>query len=117
MPILFAILLSSLANIQDQLEDRFDQFGEDDLIFNVEKYINSITKESLKLIEKYRSDEGIECSVNLHRCACDCDPGLKKGVCDTPPAFRTLAVSIGGACFFHIGIVLPEYLNHFGLGF
>ena len=46
MPILFAILLSSLANIQDQLEDPFDQFGEDDLIFNVEKYINSITKES-----------------------------------------------------------------------
>jgi hypothetical protein len=46
MPILSAILLSSLANIQDQLEDPFDQFGEDDLIFNTEKYINSIAKDS-----------------------------------------------------------------------
>lgn len=42
MPILFAVLLSSLANIQSQLENPFDQYGEDDLIFNVDKFISSI---------------------------------------------------------------------------
>jgi len=34
--------LSSLANIQSQLENPFDQYGEDDLIFNVDKFISSI---------------------------------------------------------------------------
>jgi hypothetical protein len=42
MPILFAVLLSSLANIQSQLENPFDQYGEDDLTFNIEKFINSL---------------------------------------------------------------------------
>ncbi len=39
MPILFSVVLVSLENIQDHLEDPFDLVGEDDVIINVEKFI------------------------------------------------------------------------------
>ncbi|QLC24198.1 hypothetical protein HFP57_03590 [Parasphingopyxis algicola] len=39
MPILFSIILVGLANIQDHLEDPFDQIGEDDVAINAEKFV------------------------------------------------------------------------------
>jgi hypothetical protein len=39
MPVLFAIILSGLDNIQFHLEDPFDQIGADDVIFNPEKFV------------------------------------------------------------------------------
>lgn len=38
MPVLFSIVLVSLDNIQEQLENPFDQFGEDDININPEKF-------------------------------------------------------------------------------
>ncbi len=38
MPTLFAIILVGLDNIQDHLEDPFDQIGEDDIAINAEKF-------------------------------------------------------------------------------
>jgi hypothetical protein len=45
MPILFSIILVSLDNIQDQLENPFDQIGEDDINMQVEKFIDSLELE------------------------------------------------------------------------
>lgn len=39
MPVLFAVILSGLDNIQTHLEDPFDQIGEDDVTFNAEKFV------------------------------------------------------------------------------
>lgn len=39
MPILFAVILVSLDNIQDHLENPFDQVGEDDVTINAEKFV------------------------------------------------------------------------------
>ncbi len=39
MPVLFAIILVGLDNIQTHLEDPFDQIGEDDVMINAEKFI------------------------------------------------------------------------------
>ena len=39
MPILFSVVLVSLENIQEHLEDPFDLVGEDDVVINVEKFI------------------------------------------------------------------------------
>lgn len=39
MPILFSVILVGLANIQDHLEDPFDQIGEDDVAINAEKFV------------------------------------------------------------------------------
>lgn len=38
MPIIFSFILVSLDNIQNHLENPFDQIGEDDIKFNVEKF-------------------------------------------------------------------------------
>jgi hypothetical protein len=38
MPVLFSFILVSLDNIQNHLESPFDQVGEDDIKFNVEKF-------------------------------------------------------------------------------
>ena len=38
MPVLFAFILTGLENIQDHLEDPFDQIGEDDVMINAEKF-------------------------------------------------------------------------------
>jgi hypothetical protein len=42
MPILFSLILVSLDNIQDQLENPFDLIGEDDININVEKFIKGL---------------------------------------------------------------------------
>ena len=42
-PILLTMILVSLENIQEHLENPFDQVGEDDVKFNVEKFINRLT--------------------------------------------------------------------------
>ena len=39
MPILFSVVLVSLENIQEHLENPFDLVGEDDVVINVEKFI------------------------------------------------------------------------------
>jgi hypothetical protein len=39
MPVFFCIILVGLDNIQDQLENPFDQIGEDDIAINAEKFV------------------------------------------------------------------------------
>ncbi|MGP1353300.1 MAG: hypothetical protein ACTS1Z_08250 [Parasphingopyxis sp.] len=46
MPILFSIILVGLANIQDHLEDPFDQIGEDDVAINAEKFVALLSCET-----------------------------------------------------------------------
>ncbi len=42
MPILFTMVLVSLDNIQEHLENPFDQIGEDDIIINAEKFVERL---------------------------------------------------------------------------
>lgn len=42
MPVMFSIVLCALVNIQDQLENPFDGYGEDDVIFHTRRYIESL---------------------------------------------------------------------------
>lgn len=42
MPVFFAIIFTSLDNIQDHLENPFDQIGEDDIKINAEKFSKTI---------------------------------------------------------------------------
>lgn len=42
MPAIFSIVLVSLDNIQDHLENPFDQVGEDDILINAEKFGESL---------------------------------------------------------------------------
>lgn len=42
VPVLFSIILVSLDNIQDHLENPFDLVGEDDVKINVDKYVGSL---------------------------------------------------------------------------
>jgi predicted membrane chloride channel (bestrophin family) len=42
VPALFSIILVSLDNIQAQLEDPFDQIGEDDVTIHVEKFVSEL---------------------------------------------------------------------------
>lgn len=42
MPVLFALILVGLANIQDHLENPFDQIGEDDVAINPDKFVASL---------------------------------------------------------------------------
>ena len=42
MPVLFVLILVGLSNIQDDLENPFDQIGEDDVAINVEKFVGSL---------------------------------------------------------------------------
>lgn len=42
MPLLFSLVLVSLANIQSHLENPFDQIGEDDIQFNVDAFVNRL---------------------------------------------------------------------------
>lgn len=39
MPVLFAVILTGLDNIQNHLEDPFDQIGPDDVAINAEKFV------------------------------------------------------------------------------
>ncbi len=42
MPVLFSVILVSLDNIQEHLENPFDQLGEDDVVINAEKFVNRL---------------------------------------------------------------------------
>ena len=42
MPVLFALILVGLANIQDHLENPFDQIGEDDVAIDPERFVRSL---------------------------------------------------------------------------
>ncbi len=42
LPALFALILVSLDNIQEHLENPFDQIGEDDVMINAEKYVRRL---------------------------------------------------------------------------
>lgn len=46
MPVLFTIILVSLDNIQEHLENPFDQVGEDDVFINAEKFMRSLESEA-----------------------------------------------------------------------
>jgi hypothetical protein len=41
-PVLLSSILVSLENIQEHLENPFDQVGEDDVKFNVEKFVENL---------------------------------------------------------------------------
>jgi hypothetical protein len=41
-PVLFSIILVSLANIQSHLEDPFDLIGDDDITINAEKFVERL---------------------------------------------------------------------------
>jgi predicted membrane chloride channel (bestrophin family) len=45
MPAIFSVVLVSLDNIQDHLENPFDQVGEDDILINAEKFGESLWQE------------------------------------------------------------------------
>ena len=42
MPITFAVILTALSNIQDQLENPFDGYGEDDVKFGIDEFLASL---------------------------------------------------------------------------
>lgn len=42
MPVLFTVILVSLDNIQEHLENPFDQIGEDDIAINAEKFVKRL---------------------------------------------------------------------------
>jgi hypothetical protein len=42
MPVLMSLILVGLDNIQDHLENPFDQIGEDDIVFNAEKFVERL---------------------------------------------------------------------------
>jgi len=42
MPVLFSLVLVSLSNIQDHLENPFDGIGEDDIKINVDQFLNRL---------------------------------------------------------------------------
>ena len=42
MPVLFTIILVSLDNIQEHLENPFDQVGQDDIVINAEKFVERL---------------------------------------------------------------------------
>ncbi len=42
MPVLFAMVLTSLENIQEHLENPFDQIGQDDVMINAEKFADRL---------------------------------------------------------------------------
>jgi len=44
MPVLLSVILVSLDNIQEHLENPFDQIGEDDVIINAEKFLARIER-------------------------------------------------------------------------
>ncbi len=46
IPVLLTMILVSLENIQEHLENPFDQVGEDDINFNVEKFIERLNHQS-----------------------------------------------------------------------
>lgn len=51
LPFLFSIILVSLDNIQEHLENPFDKLGEDDVYINAEKFMNSLSSKGISLPE------------------------------------------------------------------
>lgn len=51
MPALFAVILCGLDNIQDHLENPFDQIGVDDVAINAEKFVRRLEEDSAPLQE------------------------------------------------------------------
>ena len=47
MPVLFAVIRVSLNNIQAQLENPFDQIGQDDVMINAEKFMDRLEATTL----------------------------------------------------------------------
>jgi len=45
MPVVFTMILVSLDNIQEHLENPFDQVGEDDIVINAEKFVDRLALE------------------------------------------------------------------------
>ncbi len=48
MPVLFAVILVSLDNIQGHLENPFDQVGQDDVMINAEKFADRLRSGTIK---------------------------------------------------------------------
>lgn len=48
MPLMYSVVLTALVNIQDQLENPFDQYGEDDVVFHTGRFIASLEQDSPK---------------------------------------------------------------------
>jgi len=46
IPVLLSMSLVSLDNIQEHLENPFDQVGEDDITFNVDKFVINLKHKS-----------------------------------------------------------------------
>jgi len=46
IPVLLTMILVSLDNIQEHLENPFDQVGEDDITFNVDKFVENLRHQS-----------------------------------------------------------------------
>jgi len=46
IPVLLSMILVSLDNIQEHLENPFDQVGEDDITFNVDKFVQNLKHQS-----------------------------------------------------------------------
>ena len=42
LPVLFTVILVSLDNIQEHLENPFDLVGEDDVVINAEKFVSRL---------------------------------------------------------------------------
>ena len=42
LPVLFSVVLVTLDQIQEHLENPFDQIGEDDIIINAEKFVSRL---------------------------------------------------------------------------
>jgi len=42
LPVLFSVVLLTLEQIQEHLENPFDQIGEDDIIINAEKFVSRL---------------------------------------------------------------------------
>ena len=49
MPVLFALILVSLDNIQAHLENPFDQIGQDDVMINAEKFMDRLQAGTIEL--------------------------------------------------------------------
>jgi hypothetical protein len=47
MPVLFALILAGLANIQDHLENPFDRIGSDDVAIDPDQFIRSMDNEAM----------------------------------------------------------------------
>jgi hypothetical protein len=42
LPVLFSLVLVALDQIQEHLENPFDQIGEDDVVINAEKFVSGL---------------------------------------------------------------------------